>query len=174
MFRNLGYPATAVFGYAGDKDTPHVWGEVRIGDTPYLIDEDAGLWPLDRAVQDFHFIRPEPGDPRAFMWDENGQAAYDASWWTKAPIVQLGRFDLASMATEETDLAKLNDLISENRVRLTYEKGTAAATPAKVSGTFIFILTLDDEFLYAIHTGWEIASSASRPQRCPTTGAGAR
>ncbi len=154
MFRNLGYPAKAVFGYAGDKDTPHVWGEVRIGDTPYLIDEDGRLWPLDQGVADLHFIRPDPGDPRAFMWDEAGQTVYDASWWTKAPIVQLGRFDLASMATEATDLDRLNDLIAENQVRLTYEKGTAAAaTPAKVRGTFTFILALDDAFMYAIHAG---------------------
>ena len=36
IFRNLGYPAKAVFGYAGDKNSPHAWGEVVIGGQPYL------------------------------------------------------------------------------------------------------------------------------------------
>ena len=31
-----------------------------------------------------YLLRPEPGDPRAFMWDENGQTPYETAWWTKA------------------------------------------------------------------------------------------
>jgi hypothetical protein len=86
IFRNLGYPAKAVFGYAGDKDSPHVWGEVSIGGKPYLIDEEGHLQPLDEGMRDLRLIRPDPDDPRAFMWDENGQIPYQADWWDLTAI----------------------------------------------------------------------------------------
>ena len=83
MFRAKGYPAKGVFGYAGDKEHPHAWGEVLIGGKMYLIDEDGNLQKLDTAMAAMNLIRPESGDPRAFMWDENGQTPYEAAWWTK-------------------------------------------------------------------------------------------
>jgi hypothetical protein len=83
MFRALGYPAKAVFGYVVDKDSPHVWGEVQIGGKPYLIDEEGKLQPLDDAMTSMHLIRPDPSDPRAAMWDENGQQPYEADWWSR-------------------------------------------------------------------------------------------
>jgi hypothetical protein len=85
VFRNLGYPAKAVYGYAVDKDSPHVWGEVLVGGTPYLIDENGQLQPLEEGMSTAKLIRPDPGDPRAAMWDENGQVPYEANWWTKVP-----------------------------------------------------------------------------------------
>ncbi len=84
MFRAKGYPAKGVFGYAGDRDHPHAWGEVLIGGKMYLIDEDGQLQKLDQAIKSMYLLRPEPGDPRAFMWDENGETPYETAWWTKA------------------------------------------------------------------------------------------
>ncbi|MFI5042961.1 MAG: transglutaminase domain-containing protein, partial [Acidimicrobiales bacterium] len=104
VFRSLGYPAKAVFGYAVDKDSPHVWGEVRIGGKPYLIDEEGQLQPLDLAVKSLHLIRPEKDDPRAFMWDENGQAAYDPSWWTAGYDINgtwTGTFTITDLSIDE-------------------------------------------------------------------------
>lgn len=86
IFRSLGYPAKSVFGYVVDKQSPHVWGEVAIDGKPYLIDEDGHLQPLADAVKDLHLIRPDPNDPRAFMWDENGQVPYQADWWDATAI----------------------------------------------------------------------------------------
>ncbi len=86
IFRNLGYPARAVFGYVVDKESPHVWGEVAIDGKPYLIDEEGQLQPLEAGVATLHLVRPEPGDPRAFMWDENGQVPYRADWWNATAI----------------------------------------------------------------------------------------
>jgi hypothetical protein len=154
VFRNLGYPAKSVFGYAEDTSHPHVWGEVRIGGEPYLIDDDGMLSPLESGLKSRNFIRPEPDDSRAAMWDENGQTAYEQSWWTKAPAVLIGRFDLASMMDEGADLTKLNDLVAENQVRITYDKGAGApATAATVHGSFSFILVLDDAFWWSIQSG---------------------
>jgi Transglutaminase-like superfamily len=153
IFRSLGYPAKGVFGYVGDKDTPHVWGEVRIGSDPYLIDEDGRLWPLERGMKDLGFIRADPDDARASMWDENGQAPYEADWWTKAPTLQVGRFDLASMVGKGVDLGRLADLVAGNDVRIAYDKGDGAATTrATVTGTFDFILVLDDAFMWSVHS----------------------
>ena len=153
IFRSLGYPAKGVFGYVGDKDTPHVWGEVRIGSDPYLIDEDGRLWPLERGMKDLGFIRADPDDVRASMWDENGQAPYEADWWTKAPTLQAGRFDLASMVGKGVDLGRLDDLVARNDVRIAYDKGDgAASTRATVTGTFDFILVLDDAFMWSVHS----------------------
>ncbi len=86
IFRSLGYPAKSVFGYTVDKDSPHVWGEVSVDGKPYLIDEDGHLQPLADAVKDLQLIRPDPDDPRAFMWDENGQVPYQADWWDATAI----------------------------------------------------------------------------------------
>ncbi len=152
IFRNLGYPAKSVFGYSVDRNTPHVWGEVRIGGRPYLIDDDGMLSPLEEGLQRRGYLRPEPGDPRAAMWDENGQAVYDPDWWEKVPTVQIGRFDLASMVGAGADLKKFDDLVAENRVRIAYDKGAdPASTRAKVTGTFSFILVFDDAFMWSIH-----------------------
>ncbi len=82
VFRAAGYPAKAVFGYAGDKDSPHAWGEVAIGGKVYAIDEEGRLQPLADAVAAMHLIRPDAGDPRGFMWDEQGQTPYQADWWS--------------------------------------------------------------------------------------------
>ena len=86
IFRSLGYPAKSVFGYTVDKNSPHVWGEVSVDGKPYLIDEDGHLQPLADAVKDLQLIRPDPDDPRAFMWDENGQVPYQADWWDATAI----------------------------------------------------------------------------------------
>ena len=83
IFRAKGYPAKGVFGYAGDREHPHAWGEVLIGGKAYLIDEDGNLQQLDAAMKAMNLLRPEPGDPRAFMWDESGETPYEAAWWTK-------------------------------------------------------------------------------------------
>ena len=83
MFRSMGYPAKSVFGYAVDKTSPHVWGEVLIGDKMYLIDEMGSLQKLDVAMSLMHLIRPDASDARNAMWDENGEAPYEAAWWTK-------------------------------------------------------------------------------------------
>ena len=101
MFRALGYPAKAVFGYVVDKDSPHVWGEVQIGGKPYLIDEEGKLQPLDDAMTSMHLIRPDPSDPRAFMWDESGQTPYDADWWSK-PIDPNGKWTGTFTITDVT------------------------------------------------------------------------
>ena len=86
IFRNLGYPAKSVFGYVVDKDSPHVWGEVAIDGKPYLIDEEGHLQPLAEAMNDMNLLRPDPGDPRSFMWDEHGQVPYQADWWDATAI----------------------------------------------------------------------------------------
>jgi hypothetical protein len=104
VFRNLGYPAKAVFGYAVDKESPHVWGEVLIGGKPYLIDEEGQLQPLDYGVKTLMLIRPDQNDPRAFMWDENGQRAYDPFWWTKGYDVNgtwTGTFTITELSYDE-------------------------------------------------------------------------
>ena len=82
VFRSLGYRAKGVFGYQVDTKHPHAWGEVLIGDTPYLIDENGKIQQLDGAMIAVHFIRPAADDPRAFMWDEDGQEPYQAAWWS--------------------------------------------------------------------------------------------
>jgi hypothetical protein len=101
MFRALGYPAKAVFGYVVDKDSPHVWGEVQIGGKPYLIDEEGKLQPLDDAMTSMHLIRPDPSDPRAAMWDENGQQPYEADWWSN-PIDANGKWSGTFTVTDVT------------------------------------------------------------------------
>jgi hypothetical protein len=83
VFRAKGYPAKGVFGYAGDKEHPHAWGEVLIGGKMYLIDEDGNLQKLDTAMAAMNLLRPDADDPRAFMWDENGETPYETAWWTK-------------------------------------------------------------------------------------------
>ncbi len=83
MFRALGYPAKGVFGYVVDKDSPHAWAEVVIGGKPYVVDEEGKIQPLAQAVENMKLIRPDPGDPRAYMWDETGQAPYTAEWWNE-------------------------------------------------------------------------------------------
>jgi hypothetical protein len=83
VFRAKGYPAKGVFGYAGDKEHPHAWGEVLIGGKMYLIDEDGNLQKLDTAMAAMNLLRPDATDPRAFMWDENGETPYETAWWTK-------------------------------------------------------------------------------------------
>lgn len=82
-FRALGYPARGVFGYVVDKESPHAWGEVVIGGKPYFIDEEGTLQPLDQAVTSMHLILPDASDPRAFAWDETGQAPYTPEWWNE-------------------------------------------------------------------------------------------
>ncbi len=83
VFRAKGYPAKGVFGYAGDKEHPHAWGEVLIGGKMYLIDEDGNLQKLETAMAAMNLLRPDANDPRAFMWDENGETPYETAWWTK-------------------------------------------------------------------------------------------
>jgi len=38
---------------------------------------------LDEAMRERSYVRPQPGDARWVMWDENGQARYRTAWWTK-------------------------------------------------------------------------------------------
>ncbi|MCU0505558.1 MAG: hypothetical protein MUE82_07245 [Chloroflexi bacterium] len=83
IFRAAGYPAKGVFGYVVDKESPHAWAEVLIGGKPYIVDEEGKIQPLDQAMADLKLIRPGPDDPRAFMWDETGQAPYTAEWWNE-------------------------------------------------------------------------------------------
>jgi hypothetical protein len=83
LFRAKGYPAKGVFGYAGDKNHPHAWGEVLIGGQVYLIDEDGNLQKLETAMASMNLLRPDANDPRAFMWDEDGETPYETAWWTK-------------------------------------------------------------------------------------------
>ncbi len=103
VFRAAGYQAKAVFGYAGDKDSPHAWGEVSIGGAAYLIDEEGHLQPLDAAMKAANLIRPDAGDPRNFMWDENGQVPYDAEWWSLVRIngSWAGTFTLTDVTMDE-------------------------------------------------------------------------
>jgi hypothetical protein len=111
IFRNLGYPAKAVFGYAGDKDSPHAWGEVLIGGEPYLIDEEGNLQRLEDGMKAANLIRPEAGDPRAFMWDENGQVPYQAEWWDATRIngSYTGTFTLTEITIDEEMLKEAED-----------------------------------------------------------------
>ncbi|HYO43013.1 MAG TPA: transglutaminase domain-containing protein [Candidatus Limnocylindrales bacterium] len=111
IFRNLGYPAKAVFGYAGDKNSPHAWGEVIIGGQPYLVDEEGNLQKLDDAMKAAGLIRPDPGDPRAFMWDENGQVPYRADWWDATLIngSYTGTFTLTEVTIDEAMLKEAED-----------------------------------------------------------------
>ena len=111
IFRNLGYPAKAVFGYAGDKNSPHAWGEVIIGGQPYLVDEEGNLQKLDDAMKAAGLIRPDPGDPRAFMWDENGQVPYTANWWDATLIngSYAGTFTLTEVTLDEATLKEAED-----------------------------------------------------------------
>jgi hypothetical protein len=94
MFRALGYPAKAVFGYVVDKTGAHVWGEVLIGGELYVIDDDGRLQPLEAALKDMQIFRPERGDSRDFMWDENGQDPYphppELAWWMGGVVPQAG------------------------------------------------------------------------------------
>jgi hypothetical protein len=111
IFRNLGYPAKAVFGYAGDKNSPHAWGEVIIGGQPYLVDEEGNLQKLDDAMKAAGLIRPDPGDPRGFMWDENGQVPYTANWWDATLIngSYAGTFTLTEVTLDEATLKEAED-----------------------------------------------------------------
>ncbi len=104
IFRNLGYPARAVFGYAGDRDSPHAWGEVVIGGRPYLVDEEGNLQDLDAAMRAANLLRPEPGDPRGFMWDENGQVPTSDRWWDATAIngSYAGTFTLTDVTMDES------------------------------------------------------------------------
>lgn len=109
MFRALGYPAKGVFGYAVDKDSPHAWAEVVIGGKPYVVDEDGKIQPLDQAVANMRLIRPDPSDPRAFMWDETGQAPYTAEWWNEQIDVNgkwAGTFTVTGVSMDEKTRAE--------------------------------------------------------------------
>jgi hypothetical protein len=103
IFRNMGYPAKAVFG--------HAWGEVIIGGQPYLVDEEGNLQKLDEAMKAAGLIRPDPDDPRAFMWDENGQVPYRATWWDAAQIngTYAGTFTLTEVILDEATLRQAED-----------------------------------------------------------------
>jgi hypothetical protein len=85
VLRNRGYRAKGVFGYAGDKDTPHVWGETIIGGEPFLIDEDGILWPLEKGLEALKLLRAESDDKRNAMWDEARQEPYQPEWWLRSP-----------------------------------------------------------------------------------------
>ena len=81
VFRSLGYKAKGVEGYAGDKNHPHAWGEVLIGDKAYMIDQNGMLQLLPGAIGLNHLIRADKNDPRDYMWDETGQEIYKGNWW---------------------------------------------------------------------------------------------
>lgn len=84
VLSNQGYPAKAVFGYVGDKNSPHVWVEVLVGGKPYFVDENGQLSPLtDDELATAGLIRADPSDNRNAMWDENGQESYSSDWWTE-------------------------------------------------------------------------------------------
>jgi len=134
MFRGLGYPAKAVFGYVVDKDSPHVWGEVAIGGKPYLIDEFGKLQPLEAAVASLKLIRPDPDDPRAFMWDENGQVPYEAAWWD--PTVVNGKWAGTFTVTDITvDEAALEDAEEEGCTAALFEEMKGKALPMTLDVT---------------------------------------
>jgi hypothetical protein len=86
MFRSLGYPAKGVEGYQFDKDHVHAWGEVLIDGKPFMIDQNGILQSLKEALELNHLIRPDETDPRNSMWDENGQARYQAQWWSPVTL----------------------------------------------------------------------------------------
>ncbi|MBN1321110.1 MAG: DUF4339 domain-containing protein [Thermoleophilia bacterium] len=82
ILSNQGYPAKVVFGYAGDKNSPHVWVEVLVGDKPYFVDENGQFSPLtDDELKNAGLIRADPSDNRNAMWDEHGQEPYTSDWW---------------------------------------------------------------------------------------------
>lgn len=81
VFRSLGYKAKGVEGYAGDKQHPHAWGEVLIGDKAYMIDQNGMLQLLPGAIGLNQLIRADKNDPRDYMWDEAGQEIYKGNWW---------------------------------------------------------------------------------------------
>ncbi len=79
VFRSLGYPAKAMFGYASNGEA-HAWGEVVIGGKVYLVDELGGVSDRDKAIQLQQLTRPDSSDCRYFMWDETGQYKLDPDW----------------------------------------------------------------------------------------------
>ncbi len=82
MLINQGYHAKAVFGYAGDKDHPHVWVEALVNGKPYYVDELGKFSPLnDAELAKAQLIRADASDNRNAMWDDNGQEPYKADWW---------------------------------------------------------------------------------------------
>ena len=84
IFRSLGYPAKAVFGYTVDTNSPHAWVEVVIGGKPYIVDENGAIQDLKKGFGAMQLIRPDPAtDERAREWDETGMRPYEADWWTK-------------------------------------------------------------------------------------------
>jgi hypothetical protein len=80
VFRALGYPAKAMFGYDADN-APHAWGEVLIDNKVYLIDEQGALQDRQKALNLLKLKRPSSWDRRNYMWDESGQEAQDPDWY---------------------------------------------------------------------------------------------
>jgi len=90
VLSNLGYPAKAVFGYATDKNSPHVWVEVLVGDKPYFVDDNGRFAPLnEEEFKKAGFIRADPEDERNAMWDQYGQEPYGTDWWKEYLEVDL-------------------------------------------------------------------------------------
>jgi hypothetical protein len=75
------------------------------------VDEEGNLQKLDDAMKAAGLIRPDPGDPRAFMWDENGQAPYTANWWDPTLIngSYAGTFTLTEVTLDEAMLKEAED-----------------------------------------------------------------
>lgn len=89
VLRAKGFAAKGVYGYGdGDKRRPHVWGEVRIGNRVYRIDNRGGLIAPENDGLDgeMHYktYQPvsDPNDPHYnSMWDDEGQEPYDPMWF---------------------------------------------------------------------------------------------
>ncbi len=104
IFLAKGYPTKAVFGYQGDKDHPHAWGEVVIGGKVYLIDEEGTLEPLDDAMKKMNLIRPDSNDPRNRMWDDKKTEPYNKDWYK--PFLDGSATSTATPTPTQTQTAK--------------------------------------------------------------------
>ena len=134
MFRKLGYPAKGVFGYQVNTKHPHAWGEVLIGGKVYLIDEEGKLQDIDKAMEALKLIRPEPGDPRLAMWDENSEDPYplppETPWWKMVP----SEFSLTGGSGIGPGIAD-----TEGNYGQTFSRVTITATPNADEKTYTLL-----------------------------------
>lgn len=86
VLRAKGIPAKGVYGYPGGGDSskpPHAWGEFRIGNQVYRIEDGYIYTPKNFNWHFGEYQTPtDPSDPYyKSMWDEEGQEPYNPLWF---------------------------------------------------------------------------------------------
>lgn len=113
MFRSLGIPAYGVQGYKDNTDIGqasnerHAWVELVLGGAVYYYDNDEGLKPLKDVESKLTRSGPLKGD--GFMWNENGQQAYQKGWWNSI-------ITSTSTTVESTSSGLIQEIIGPNNI----------------------------------------------------------